>query len=230
MKRVVVQPNGCWEWTGAHNQGGYATFCQNRKKVLAHRVAYEHWIGPIPEGRVLDHLCRNRGCVNPHCTEAVTDKVNILRGEGAAAKLARRIHCENGHAFTKESTLLASSRRTCRICRREYMKNRRKATKATIQRIATGARVEWKANPGKGGKNTILQKTGIVLAFASAHTPITSIPGFETLSRWDFASGGIVSIHDRYIVKVDNANLFHTPLANMLEQQNRITREKASKA
>lgn len=77
---------------------------------MAHRVAYELLIGPIPAGMTLDHLCRNRLCVNPVHLEAVTNRVNILRGTSPAAIHARKVACPNGHPYS------GRERRGTRIC------------------------------------------------------------------------------------------------------------------
>lgn len=68
--------DGCWEWTGPKTAGGYGLFAQ----TSAHRAVYERLRGPIPEGLDLDHLCRNRGCVNPAHMEPVTRSENLRRG------------------------------------------------------------------------------------------------------------------------------------------------------
>src|SRR3990172_6872284 len=70
----------CWEWTSHRNNKGYGWFHFGHRSVLAHRLAYETLIGPIPDGLESDHLCRNRGCVRPSHVEPVTRSVNVRRG------------------------------------------------------------------------------------------------------------------------------------------------------
>lgn len=114
----------CWAWTGSHDPNGYGKIdvplgANRRTMANAHRVAFEIYIGPIPAGFEVDHLCRNRGCVNPDHLEAVPKRVNILRGEGVAARCARRTHCVHGHEYTPENTRLGpAGNRICRECER----------------------------------------------------------------------------------------------------------------
>lgn len=82
-----VQISDCWEWTSGRLARGYGKFrSDGGRAVLAHRWAYEHLVGPIPAGLVLDHLCMNTCCVNPDHLEAVTQAVNVQR----AAQLRRK--------------------------------------------------------------------------------------------------------------------------------------------
>jgi hypothetical protein len=87
--------------------------------MLAHRVGFEAFCGPVPPGMVLDHLCRNRGCVNPSHLEATTHRINILRGVGTGAAYARRIKCDRGHDFVVRRGI-----RVCLTCNREYRRKR----------------------------------------------------------------------------------------------------------
>jgi hypothetical protein len=112
--------SGCWNWTASLVTGGYGGFADDQlRPVRAHRFAYELLVGPIPAGLHLDHLCRNRRCVNPAHLEPVTNPENVLRGEGPTAQLAQRTHCKNGHPLSDENVLLTSERRHCRACSRE---------------------------------------------------------------------------------------------------------------
>lgn len=116
----VEKTEGCWNWVGSKRQE-YGVVTKFGKTYPAHRISYELVIGKIPDGLVLDHLCRNTICVNPHHLEPVTHEENIRRGKpNAAAINAKKTHCVNGHAFNKENTkLLKSGHRACRECCRK---------------------------------------------------------------------------------------------------------------
>lgn len=111
---VLVTDAGCWEWQGALQLNGYATMSTGGRPKRAHRVSYEAFVGPIPEGLQIDHLCRNRCCVNPEHLEPVTPMENTRR--------AMRTHCVNGHEFDSANTWMHKGKRYCRECRRQRVR------------------------------------------------------------------------------------------------------------
>lgn len=132
-------PDGCWVWMRGLNEKGYGRIDVSLDGGYAsrrcHRVAYEAIVGPVPDGLVLDHLCRNRACWNPSHLEPVTSEENLARGAPnklptpEAARLGRerssavrkaRTHCKHGHEYTKENTRRdrRDGSRVCRECQR----------------------------------------------------------------------------------------------------------------
>jgi hypothetical protein len=112
----------CWNWTGT-TLGGYGVFSlkQPRRSVKAHRKAFEWTHGTINPNLVIDHLCRNKACVNPAHLELVTNGENVLRGFGPCAVHARKTHCKRGHEFTAGSYFVVKGGgRDCKACKRLY--------------------------------------------------------------------------------------------------------------
>ena len=119
--------NDCIVWQGALIEGyGRIYKDKNHRFTRVHRVMYEAIKGKIPKGLVLDHLCRNRACVNVDHLEAVTDRVNLSRGFGASALNARKTHCKRGHEFTPENTNPWRGHRSCRLCHKILDRERRR--------------------------------------------------------------------------------------------------------
>lgn len=122
-QKFTILDNGCWEWNASKTSDGYGWFRDGSGPVRAHQWAYEYFIGPVPEGLELDHLCRNRACANPYHLEPVTDRENTIRGVNARPK---KTHCKQGHAFTPDNTYFRKNgRRACRQCSRNSMRKKR---------------------------------------------------------------------------------------------------------
>ena len=120
-KVTVAGDDECWEWTGATHKGYGKIMLIHGVFAAAHRLAYEFLVGPIPPKMQLDHLCRNRGCVNPAHLDPVTNQENARRGLRGSLVT----HCVHGHAYTQANTFVRKNgRRACRTCNRLRNKNK----------------------------------------------------------------------------------------------------------
>lgn len=133
--RVEKRADGCWQWVGAQWKLGYGKFTEpgTQRRVGAHRWGYERFVGPIPDGLELDHLCRNPSCVNPSHLEPVTHLENVRRGisgEVNGGRQRSKTHCPRGHEYTAANTYYRrdGNARNCRACGALVTK-RRKAEK-----------------------------------------------------------------------------------------------------
>jgi hypothetical protein len=123
VANTELTKGGCWEWTGRITPQGYGTISLAGKSHRAHRLSYEALVGPIPDGLGLDHLCRNRPCVNPDHLEPVTQSVNTKRGFGIGTKHSMVTHCPKGHEYDEFNTYeRPDGGRGCHKCRADYFR------------------------------------------------------------------------------------------------------------
>jgi hypothetical protein len=125
----LITESSCWEWVGARDQFGYGHYGDRttRRGIMAHRWVYQQLRGPIPAGLQLDHLCRNRICVNPDHLEPVTAAVNYARGISFSAQNTKKTHCPQGHELTGDNLIpsrLAKGWRECWTCDRARDKSK----------------------------------------------------------------------------------------------------------
>ena len=118
LSKIEVGPD-CWKWLG-HSNTGYGRVEIAGRSRYAHRVVYESTVRPVPNGLTLDHLCKNRLCVNPDHLEIVTQAENNLRADSNPSTInAHKVECVNGHPFDAGNTYIAKTgRRACRECNR----------------------------------------------------------------------------------------------------------------
>lgn len=131
----MINTDDCWLFAGYVNSLGYGQLFYRtdgkRKSDYVHRASYETFVSQIPEGLVIDHLCKNRSCINPSHLEPVTARENTLRGDGVILNKIKT-HCPKGHEYTPENTTQYSTIwRRCRECDKQrhkeyYAKNKSK--------------------------------------------------------------------------------------------------------
>lgn len=126
LGKCIPEPNsGCWLWFGATNPKGYGNVAVKGRTVGAHRLSYEEFVGPIPDGLDLDHLCRMPCCINPAHLEPVTRRENVIRGnvpKVCGAHELAKTHCPSGHEYTEENTRRYRGSRYCKECNRARLR------------------------------------------------------------------------------------------------------------
>lgn len=122
LKLTFKDENGCWVWLGSKTKTGYGMYHHydenmKNKSVKAHRAAYVEFVGKVMDGLTLDHLCKNRLCVNPQHLEPVTIKENVMRGNTITALNSKKTHCIRGHALSGDNLYIAKKgSRVCKAC------------------------------------------------------------------------------------------------------------------
>jgi DNA-binding transcriptional regulator YiaG len=182
----------CWVWIAGKTQGGYGVFHVNGKSARAHRWSYMHFVGPIPEGLDMDHLCRNRACVCPDHLEPVTERENVLRSPIAPPTInAGKLFCDHGHEFTPENTriLQADGSRQCKECSRRSTREagirtraaERAAEVAAGVRLAPSQQAELRDWIGSGRAASLRVASGMTSTEAAQSLGITQ----TSLTNWE---------------------------------------------
>lgn len=131
--KIPADRSGCWPWTGQRTTGGYGTMRTGPgQRDYVHRVAYRLYVGPIPDGSQIDHLCRNRACFNPGHLEIVSNRTNFLRGAHPNAIAYRTAMCRKDlHEMTPRNTMVSATTgaRRCRECNYAWQRARRSSPK-----------------------------------------------------------------------------------------------------
>lgn len=124
-RRLTERNNGCWSWAGAHDSNGYACVWWNGQQRSLHKVLYELLRGPVPDGKVLDHIvCDDKSCPNPWHVEPETNVANMLRSPAAPATInAAKDRCIHGHADWRPKS---NGGRRCAECDRIEARNRQR--------------------------------------------------------------------------------------------------------
>ena len=142
----IEQTNNCWNWIGGKQTNGYGMFWTGKELVLSHRFSYELFKDKIPKGYTIDHLCRNRVCVNPEHLEVVTQKINVLRGNSFCSINSKKTHCPKGHELKGDNldkTHLKRGKRSCKICaqireKRRWIKIKENQNLHNLSRVIYG--------------------------------------------------------------------------------------------
>jgi hypothetical protein len=129
LERLEVDENGCWIWQGTRDKLGYGYLSVKNRPARVHRLSYTMFVGPIPDGLVLDHLCRTPACANPEHLEAVTQRENTIRG--LVAHVIQTGCCVHGHLVEGANAIKRSTGGVqCRECNLKRSRERTESVRA----------------------------------------------------------------------------------------------------
>lgn len=119
LKNIRINLNGCWDWIASKNRGGYGNFTSGII-IGAHRYSYRLFNGPLIKDFCIDHICRNRSCVNPDHLRQVTFSINSIENSNSTAFYnSTRTHCPQGHIYSNLNLINSKKgNRLCKICNR----------------------------------------------------------------------------------------------------------------
>jgi hypothetical protein len=129
LSHRIIDSNNCWNWTMYVEPRGYGRIRYKGKTTTPHKVSYLEFVGLIPEGLELDHLCKNKKCFNPDHLEPVTRKENNIRSNCSSAINSRKTHCKKGHEYSGDNLRTWKNTggkltRRCGECEKIRMKKR----------------------------------------------------------------------------------------------------------
>jgi hypothetical protein len=123
-KFIVEETTGCWRWTGASQPTGYGQMWNGKRPEQAHRISYRLYRGEIPCDCEIDHICRNRSCVNPEHLRAVPHRENMRVSDTVMGRNAAKMFCKRGHPFSGRNLIITTTgARQCRICINMHARN-----------------------------------------------------------------------------------------------------------
>lgn len=142
LSKVKIEQSGCWTWQASKMKTGYGKFSTNNGWLLAHRVSFSIFNNVEFDNLLIDHMCRNRSCVNPDHLRAVTFKQNTTENSTSVAAVNKiKTHCLRGHKYDEQNTVIRKNGRECRACSnsnaRRLGKEKRKAAALIPKEVRT---------------------------------------------------------------------------------------------